>query len=82
MVSLKNVTPAHMVGESERNNAMKKLKAFKGWSIYEATGEEDRQSFGGCQFAAYLPGESPRELFSPEWCGESVSELLDFIRSY
>ncbi len=61
---------------------MKKVKTFKGWSIYEATKEDDRLAFDGCQYGAYLPEESPREFFSPEWCRDRIDELLDFIRSY
>lgn len=61
---------------------MKKVKSFKGWGIYQATTENDRISFESCEYAAFLPEESPHEFFSPEWCADSINELLDFIRSY
>nr|WP_319487267.1 hypothetical protein [uncultured Caproiciproducens sp.] len=61
---------------------MKKVKAFKGWSIYQATTEDDRLDLENSEFGAFLPDESPIEMCYPEFCADKVSELLDFIRSY
>lgn len=61
---------------------MKKIKTFRRWSIYEATKKNDEDTFDGCKYAAYLPEESPHEYFPPEWCADSVKELMDFIKSY
>lgn len=60
----------------------KRVKRFKGWSIYQATTDNDRIGFDNCDFAAFLPEESPQEFFSPEWCADNIAELLDFIRNY
>lgn len=61
---------------------MKKVKTFKGWSIYQATTENDRIDLGNSEYGAYLPEQSPKAMDYPEFCADNVDELLDNIRSY
>lgn len=61
---------------------MKKVKTFKGWSIYRATTESDRIDLENSEYGAYLPEQSPRTMDYPEFCADNVDELIDFINSY
>ena len=57
---------------------MKKVKRFKGWSIYEAIKPDEND---GYRYAAFLPDEGPDSLCSPEWQADNMTELTDFIKS-
>ncbi|MEA4892621.1 MAG: hypothetical protein VB085_08685 [Peptococcaceae bacterium] len=52
---------------------MKLTEKYKGWKIYQ-TGQGD--------YAAFLPGQSPRAFNEPEWITDQVWELKDFVDCY
>lgn len=62
---------------------MKKVKQYKGFSIYQRTQKElDKAVKENClvsEFEIYLPDENPAELCSPEWEADSLRECIDFL---
>lgn len=62
---------------------MKKVKTYKGFSIYQRTQKElNKAAKENClvsEFEIYLSDESPAELCSPEWEADSLKECIDFL---
>lgn len=51
-----------------------------GFGVYERRPRERAQ--GESRYAAFLPGETPGQMDSPEWEADSLKEITEFIDSY
>ena len=66
---------------------MKKVRTYKGFSIYEHSDEELRRALDkmGCilpRYEVYLPEESPDTMDAAEWDSDSMDECISFIDHY
>ena len=60
---------------------MRVTKTYKGWRIYETRQGPEREEHG-YKYAAYRPETGPQYGDDPEWIGDSIREMQDFIDSY
>lgn len=65
---------------------MKRVKTHKGFGIYKRSAKEmAEKGWGGlepCEYAVFLPYETPQGLCTPEWECETIQEAIEFIDSY
>ena len=59
---------------------MKKVKTYRGWTIYQTTGHEIFST--DYLYLVFLPGMNPNDFDIAEFECDSLQECIDNIKSY
>lgn len=65
------------IQKGELKMELKKVGTCKGYSLYMNTNPVEHEY----KYCCYLPGESPKDLASPEWESDSLDDLKEWIKS-